>query len=189
MPKKTTPTSWGRASLSGLVAQGNDITEIKTAINTHRSYITSQSSQYHNNLLNGNYAFTQSESAGTNIRYDSINDIKKAINAFYYGATSAPYTDTTTSQAGSAMTAAAINDLRTKVNHVETNCVACDTCQFSTWSGQWSGNWSGNWSSNWSSNWSGQWSYQWSGQWSSQWSGNWSSNCNQCPQCPQCPNK
>ena len=188
MPKKPSGTVWTKASLSGMIVDANDVNQIKNAVNTHRAYITSQSSQYHNNLLSGNYGFTSATNRDNPIRYDSVNDIKKAINAFYYGngVNNKPYADTSTNLTGQPIRASDFDDLRRKVNYVETNCVSCDSCQFSTWSGNWSGNWSGQWSGQWSSNWSGQWSSNWSGQWSSNdcyyWSGNWSGDV--CPACP-----
>ena len=182
MPKKPSSTVWSKASLTGLIVEANDFTEVKNAINNHRTFIANNGNQYHGGNLTGNYNFTTTEIAGNNVTYNSINDIKKAINAFYFGNNpTVPYTDVSTTKTGEIIKAEDLSVLRDKVNYIETNCVACDTCQFSTWSGQWSSDWSGDWSGQWSGNWSGQWGGQWSGNWSGQW------GSDACPACPACP--
>lgn len=194
MPKQSSQTTWGKASLVGTSVSKSDFDEIKNAINKHRSFLSSQHNQYHGGNVNGNYGFGVAQTQGTNITYNSINDIKKAVNAFYYGngAANNPYKDVTSTKQGQIISASDVTDLRAKVNHVEVNCVACDTCQFSTWSDysdyyNWSdyNDWS-NWSdySDWS-NWSdySDWSQAWSDY--SDWSGNYT----QCANCPVCPDQ
>jgi len=186
-------TIWGRSNLVGLIVKKDDLQEIEDAIKNHRDFLDNYPHNF--NQPNTNYPVTKEGK----IVYDTIDDIKAGINSFYYGnnPNSGLVSDDKT---GDHITAEDISSLRDRVNHIETNCVACDTCQFSTWTARWStrwttrwvnnwgaswttkwttrwdNNWGANWTTRWDNNWSNSWGNSWGGSWGSSWNNNWGAN-------------
>ncbi|MFW6008494.1 MAG: hypothetical protein ACOCP8_04430, partial [archaeon] len=171
MPHKSSSTIWSKVPGRGQLVESNDFKEIKDAINKHRAWLMDNHSPQHTgssdtSTLTGNFPFTDT-SAGTLVHTNDVESIKDAINAFYYGDNpTGPFDSDTSSDSGNLIIARDLETLQDAVNTVETSCVACETCQFSTWTGNYSNwtNWTGNYS-NWT-NWTGNY-----GNWSN-WTGN-----------------